>query len=244
MAKNKPTGKPVRNRDPVALGKGLQGPNHGAMLLGLDLGTQAGYAFTFKHPNGDILAPNAAWMGLLDMSMGDSDAGPIRQVKLWHFLENAKPAMVAFEGRDFAGSSQFEISGMKAAELSASFRTSVALWCHFNNTPCCAVPIGTVKKRATGSGNAGKPAIVQACNLEFGTNFSIDDCEKTHADDVADAAFVLAVLIDHYGDGVDGSKTLRSGMDDHIAIATSKVRVLELPAGGKQPRVKDAPSDN
>lgn len=165
------------------------------LLLGLDLATSTGYCFTFGLAN-RFLRPLPSWMGQLDLSLGSFDSGISRPVKLMAFLDKMKPAAVGFEGRDFsmASMSKFDRTGMKASEVSASLRTAVGIWCSEHDVPCYGIPIGTIKKRATGKGNASKVDMIEACNREFGTSFDTSDYNSTGVDNIADAAFVTALV--------------------------------------------------
>ena len=52
-------------------------------------------------------------------------------------------------------------------------------WCELNNIPYTSVPVGTIKKFATGKGNAPKSAMIEAVYMKWGV--------VTDSDDEADA---------------------------------------------------------
>lgn len=182
------------------------------IVLGLDLGTSCGYCFSVWLPDGkktkmqSILPEH---MGQWDLSAGPYDSGAIRFVRLRRFLAEVRPDLVAYEdvkntpaGMGGSSLAQLLARSSTAAELLATFRGTVATWCEEQDIPCTGFPIGVLKKRATGKGNASKADMIEACNTLFGSNFDIEGYEQTGVDNVADAAFVNLMALEQYADGL------------------------------------------
>ena len=184
------------------------------LALGLDLGTACGYSFAILHPNG-TWEFNPWFMGLWDLSSGRYDTGNIGFLRLRQFLHTVRPTIVWYEDVKFTPSeavTRFNASRIIAraatsAELIGAFKQTLVLWCEDRDVHCTGIPIGTIKKRATGKGNANKEDMIRACNLEFQTNFDVESYHTTGADNVADAAWVLRTGLDELGDAIDVKKS-------------------------------------
>lgn len=60
-------------------------------------------------------------------------------------------------------------AGTDAAHLYGALLGTVEVWCHdHNNIPHSAIPVGTIKKFATGKGNASKDAMISAVAERWG----------------------------------------------------------------------------
>lgn len=53
-------------------------------------------------------------------------------------------------------------AGVDAAHAYGGFMSHLTAWCEQNNIPYQGVPVGTIKKHATGKGNAGKEEMIAA----------------------------------------------------------------------------------
>lgn len=53
-------------------------------------------------------------------------------------------------------------AGVDAAHAYGGFMAHLTAWCEHHNIPYAGVPVGTIKKHATGKGNANKDLMVQA----------------------------------------------------------------------------------
>jgi len=76
--------------------------------------------------------------------------------------------------------------GTDAAHIYGGIVGQIAAVCEDKQLPFTAIPVGTVKKRATGKGNASKEKMIAAANEVFNMNV-IDDNE-------ADAIWIGVVL--------------------------------------------------
>ncbi len=181
------------------------------LVLGLDLGTSCGYSFSYHHP-GDVVDPPqlAIISGQLDLSAGPYDSGAIRFVRLRQFLTAAKPDLIAYEmvrNTPADKITRYNAASLLArattsAQLFGAFQSHVASWAEEAGVPCTSFPIGTIKRRATGKGNASKEMMIGAANETFGLDLEAEGYETTGADNVADAAFVCLLALEHYGSGL------------------------------------------
>ncbi len=57
-------------------------------------------------------------------------------------------------------------TGVDAAHAYGGFWAHLTAWCEHRNIPYQGVPVGTIKKHATGRGNAGKAAMIAALRLK------------------------------------------------------------------------------
>lgn len=176
-------------------------------VLGLDLGTSCGYSYCFLR-KGET-SPPRIYAGQLDLSAGPYDSGAIRFVRLRQFLAHIKPDLVAFEDvRYTPPNTGFQSVGAvlaraaTACEWFGALKATMATWCEENGIPSTGIPIGTIKKRATGKGNASKADIIGACNKEFGFDFEVDGYDSSGVDNIADAVYVCSLLVEQYGRGL------------------------------------------
>ena len=204
------------------------------LLLGLDLATNTGYAYAWVV--GDvILSVQPHQMGQLDLSASSFDSGAVRFMRLWRFLDYAKPAAIVMENKEFAITNRdtpgrAQVSAASFA-LSAAFRATVANWAEQNSIPLFAVQPATLKKHATGKGNANKEEMIKACNTLFKTAFEPVGYERTGVDNIADAAFLLDVLLHEYPAMYPGHAIVEQSMEKLF----SNIRVIgEKPKKSKK----------
>ncbi len=119
-------------------------------ILALDLGTTTGYA---------VGTPDNVITGTFNLAPGRGDGGGMRFVKfrarLLELHASMKVDIVFYEEvRKHRGTAAAHVYGGLQAVLTA--------WCEEMNIPYEAVPVGTIKKFATGKGNADKDAMKAA----------------------------------------------------------------------------------
>jgi len=78
--------------------------------------------------------------------------------------------------------------GTAAAHAYGGFLATLTRWCEFCGIPYRAIPVGTIKKVATGKGNAGKPAMIAAAQAKWPEADITDDNE-------ADARWILMAAL-------------------------------------------------
>ena len=121
-------------------------------ILALDLGTTTGWAM--RPADGGIVS------GTMSFRPSRYDGGGMRYLRFRRWLdelaENAGGLdIVAFE----------EVrrhTGTDAAHVYAGFLATLTAWCEQRSIPYQGVPVGTLKRHATGRGNADKAAMIAA----------------------------------------------------------------------------------
>ena len=181
------------------------------LALGLDLGTTTGIAYTYFVPGEPYeVGLHTTAFGQWDLSAGPHDSGAIRFVRLRQFLAVLQPAAVFFEDVRFVPAETPNLISMAAIlarvarpiEFLGALKATVGSWCEEHDIPCAGIPIGTIKKRATGHGNANKVEVIDACNELFKAGLDPEGYETSGADNVADACFCLLCGIESYSMGV------------------------------------------
>ena len=79
-------------------------------------------------------------------------------------------------------------AGVDAAHAYGGFLATLTAWCEHHQIPYSGVPVGTIKKHATGKGNADKQAMVEAAR-RIG--------HHPQDDNEADAIMLLMWAIEH-----------------------------------------------
>jgi hypothetical protein len=181
------------------------------LALGLDLATTTGYAFTYFVPGEPYeIGAHTTGFGQWDLSAGTYDSGAIRFVRLAQFLAVIRPNIVFFEEVKTVPIEKPTLINLTAIlarvarplQLQGAFMSTVGKWCEEHDIPCQGIPIGAIKKRATGRGNADKVAVIDACNALFQAGLDPEGYENSGVDNVADACFCMLLGIESYSMGV------------------------------------------
>ena len=181
-------------------------------VLGLDLASNCGVSFCDIVPGMPIKdAPIVG--GQWDLSVSNHDTNSLRYIRLKQFLSITQPDVILYEEVKYTGQSQ--PPGMAKQNLTALVARAVSgaqvvhglsailtTWCEERDIPCEAVPIGVLKKYATGKGSANKEAMITACNEQFGTEFEVEDYDKTGVDNIADSMFLCKMGVHNYSEGL------------------------------------------
>ena len=120
-------------------------------ILCLDLGTRTGWAL---HDDG------ATFSGSITFRPGRYEGGGMRYLRFQNWLGQL--------GRDSGGLAAIYFeevrrhAGTDAAHVHGGFLATLGAWCERQGVPYQGVPVGTIKRFATGKGNAGKEAVVAA----------------------------------------------------------------------------------
>jgi Holliday junction resolvasome RuvABC endonuclease subunit len=121
-------------------------------ILALDLGTTTGWAI--KLPQAPISS------GTLSLKPSRFEGGGMRFLRFRHWLDELARyethiASIYFEEvRAHRGTDAAHIYGGLMGQLTA--------WCEEARIPYAGVPVGTIKRHATGKGNADKAAMIAA----------------------------------------------------------------------------------
>ncbi len=158
------------------------GANGNGAVLALDLGSKTGWALA--HPDGTITS------GTVTFKPGRFEGGGMAFVRFKAWLNelsgnSGQLAAIHFE----------EVRrhvGTTAAHVYGGFLAHLTAWAEMKGIPYQGVPVGTIKKHATGKGNANKQAMIQAMR---------DKGHEPGDDNEADA---LAIL--HWAIGQEASR--------------------------------------
>ncbi|MDH5528177.1 MAG: hypothetical protein OEY97_12815 [Nitrospirota bacterium] len=121
-------------------------------ILALDLGTTTGWAV--RSADGTVTS------GTMSFRPGRFEGGGMRFLRFKRWLAemellSGRPTVIYFE----------EVrrhAGVDAAHAYGGFMGQLTAWCELRNVAYQGVPVGTIKKHATGKGNAGKAAVIAA----------------------------------------------------------------------------------
>jgi Holliday junction resolvasome RuvABC endonuclease subunit len=193
------------------------------IVLGLDLGTNCGYSYCYIKEK-QLVAPENIEMhiGQWDLSAGSYDSGALRFVRLRQFLSILKPDIIAFEDVKYTPSeklTKFNMHSILAraatsCEFFGALKATVCTWAEENGIPCGSFPIGTIKKRATGKGNANKSDMIKACNEMFKTDYDPVNYESAGFDNAADSAFVCLLALENYAKGLSFAEPKDDSAED------------------------------
>lgn len=127
-------------------------------ILTLDLGTKTGWAM--QYPDGSIKS------GTWDLKGSRYQGGGMRFLNFNKYLDAAAAVnlikCIYFE----------EVrahAGVDAAHIYGGFLAILTSWCEAKSIPYMGVSVGTIKKFATGKGNASKQEVIAALR-EMGFN--------------------------------------------------------------------------
>jgi len=124
-------------------------------LLALDLGTTAGWAL--RAPEGQIDH------GFVSFKSQRFEGGGMRYLRFRRWLTELKASVATPQG---LGAVYFEEVrrhvGVDAAHVYGGLMATLTSWCEHHNIPYQGVPVGTIKKHATGRGNASKDEMIAA----------------------------------------------------------------------------------
>ena len=132
-------------------------PVAGLPMLALDLGTTTGWALLT--PEGRVVS------GAQSFKPGRFEGGGMRYLRFRSWLAKLLSASVSAPSETF-GPVYFEEvrrhAGVDAAHAYGGFLATLTAWCEHRGIPYSGVPVGTIKRHATGKGNADKEAMIAA----------------------------------------------------------------------------------
>jgi Holliday junction resolvasome RuvABC endonuclease subunit len=142
------------------------------MIIGaIDLGTKFGWA---KATNVKVTS------GSVDLKPTRFKGGGYRYLEFRKFLnDKMRDCSVIY----FEEVRAHKHKAVDAAHVYGGFLGTLSLWCEEHGIPYVGFPVGTIKKEATGKGNAKKEDMIRAAEEEFGI--------YPETDDEADALMIL-----------------------------------------------------
>lgn len=121
-------------------------------ILALDLGTTTGWAVSAL--DGSITS------GVQSFKPGRFEGGGMRYLRFKNWLQEIAQAVGGLSVVYFEEVRRH--AGVDAAHAYGGFMAHLTAWCEHHGLPYQGVPVGTIKKHATGKGNAGKQDMVAA----------------------------------------------------------------------------------
>jgi hypothetical protein len=131
---------------------GISGTPRKTALLALDLGTTTGWAMQ--------LADGSIVSGTFSFRPGRYEGGGLRFLRFRSWLEEmlrSAPGLATVHFEEVR-----RHVGTDAAHIYGGFLAHLAAWCEMKIIPYQGVSVGTIKRHATGKGNADKQAVVAA----------------------------------------------------------------------------------
>lgn len=145
-------------------------------ILALDLGSSTGWAL--KSPDMPICFGHQRFVP------GRFEGGGMRFLKFKNWLTEMKgPGLGAIYFEEVR-----RHLGVDAAHCYGGFLAVLTSWCEHHQIPYMGVPVGTIKRHATGKGNADKHAMLLAARAKH---------SRVETDDEADAIALLDYVIKH-----------------------------------------------
>ena len=122
------------------------------ILLALDLGTTTGWAL--RGGDGHITS------GSESFRPQRFEGGGMRFLRFKRWLTEIKQSCGGIDALHFEEVRRH--AGVDAAHAYGGFLATLTAWCEHHQIPYQGVPVGTIKKHATGKGNAGKDEMIAA----------------------------------------------------------------------------------
>lgn len=123
-------------------------------ILALDLGTQTGWAIS-----GDLGIAS----GCQSFTPRRFEGGGMRYLRFGRWLNEVQSGQVGGIGAVWFEEVRRHLS-TDSAHAYGGFMAVLTAWCEKHQIPYGAVPVGTIKKFATGKGNADKGAMIAAAD--------------------------------------------------------------------------------
>jgi Holliday junction resolvasome RuvABC endonuclease subunit len=149
-------------------------------ILALDLGTATGWAMQ--------LADGTIVSGTMQFKPSRYEGGGMRYLRFRSWLDHLLSSSQGIGWMCFEEVRRH--AGTDAAHIYGGFLAHLSAWCELNRIPYQGVPVGTIKRHATGKGNAGKDLVIAAMRAK---SFNPED------DNEADALAILSWMIDTQG---------------------------------------------
>ncbi len=147
------------------------------VMLSLDLGSKTGWAVRLSDrtvTSGTVEFKNDRWQG-----------GGMRFLRFKQWLTEIKQMAGGLDVVFFEEVRRH--AGVDAAHAYGGFLAHVTAWCEHHEIPYEAVPVGTIKRHATGKGNANKDAVIAAVR-----NLGFDPADDNEADALAILDWAMA----------------------------------------------------
>lgn len=124
-------------------------------ILALDLGTNTGWALLSR--DGSITS------GTEQFKPQRFEGGGMRYLRFKRWLTEIKQCADGIDTVYFEEVRRHV--GVDAAHAYGGFLATLTFWCEHHSIPYQGVPVGTIKKHATGKGNASKDQMIASIQL-------------------------------------------------------------------------------
>lgn len=121
-------------------------------LLALDLGTTTGWALSGQ--------THHITSGCENFKPQRFEGGGMRYLRFKRWLTEIKQSVDSIDAVYFEEVRRH--AGVDAAHAYGGFLATLTAWCEHHQIPYQGVPVGTIKKHATGKGNASKDDMIAA----------------------------------------------------------------------------------
>lgn len=122
------------------------------IILALDLGTKTGWAI--QSYTGTVFS------GTLEFRAQRFEGGGMQYLRFHNWLNKVMEGTGKIEEVCFEEVRRH--LGVTAAHVYGGFLAHLTSWCEQNGIPYRGIPVGTIKKHATGKGNASKQEVMEA----------------------------------------------------------------------------------
>lgn len=121
--------------------------------MGLDLGTKCGWA---------IASDGLMFSGTWDLSVGRFSGGGMRYLRFEKLLDEVLHSEAGEKIRAVYFEEVRRHAGTDAAHVYGGLMAILTAWCEKHHIAYQGVPVGTIKKCATGKGRADKQVMIEA----------------------------------------------------------------------------------
>jgi Holliday junction resolvasome RuvABC endonuclease subunit len=146
-------------------------------ILALDLGSRLGWAVGY--------GPGDIQHGVIEFRAGRHEGGGMQWLRFKKWLREMHDQHGPVDAVYFESVAAHK--GTAAAHIYGGFLATLTAWCEASEIPYQGIPVGTIKRHATGKGNANKDAVIAAIRAK---GFAPTD------DNDADALALLMCMMD------------------------------------------------
>jgi Holliday junction resolvasome RuvABC endonuclease subunit len=125
------------------------------VIIALDLGTTTGWAMAELRLGSHLISS-----GIQSFKPQRYEGGGMRYLRFRRWLDT-----LAGDGQKLDACYYEEVrrhAATDAAHVYGGLLATLSSWCEANSVPYSGVPVGTIKRHATGKGNAGKAMVIEA----------------------------------------------------------------------------------
>ena len=169
-------------------------------FLCLDLATTTGWAMASLNPSGKIQMQSGVQSFAINARI---EGAGMRYLRFQRWMDEMH-RMITIERLAFEEVKQ-RAASVAAGHMYGGFMATLTSWCEANGVPYEGIPVQTIKKHATGKGNASKEEVIKAIRA------------KGHApkdDNEADALALLHYLLTYATPSTDNVRSAPDGQSE------------------------------